>query len=121
MTDSEQDQSNETPIGLRPNADISKWLWIVPAILLLVAILPLPYIYYMAMRWIVAGAAAFIAWKEFELNNKAANSYVWIFAALALVFNPIVPIHLFKLAWIAINLFSAAAFIGHYRLRLESE
>ncbi|MFT6605843.1 MAG: hypothetical protein ACJA2X_001019 [Halocynthiibacter sp.] len=117
----DQDQPGAPPIGLRPEIDISKWLWLAPAIMLLVAVLPLPYVYYIALRWIVAGAAGFIAWKEFALNNNAANSYVWIFAAIALVFNPIFPVHLFRLAWIAIGLFSAAAFIGHYKLRQESE
>ena len=109
-----------TSKSLRPDEDISKWVWLVPAIALLVAILPLPYSYYMGLRWVVAGAAAYIGWKEYNLNRNAPNSYVWIFGAISIVFNPIVPIHLFKSAWIVINLITAAAFLGHYRLRTQN-
>ena len=116
MTNDEQINHRQTPEGLRPQTDISKWLWLAPAIVLLIAILPLPYVYYVGMRWIVAGAAGYLAWQEFSQNGQKANSYVWVFGVIALVFNPIMPIHLFKVLWIAINLASTAVFLGHYRL-----
>lgn len=109
-----------TPEGLRPETDISKWVWFLPAAVLLVAILPLPYVYYIGMRWIVAAAAAFLAWKEYTLNDNAPNSYVWAFGFIALLFNPLIPVHLFKLLWIIINVATAAIFVGHYKLCLRS-
>lgn len=110
-----------TPAGLRPGTDLSKWIWFVPAIAVVVAVLPLPYGFYMGLRWLVAAAAAFLAWKEYALNGKRANSYTWIFGAMALLYNPIIPIHLFKLLWVVLNLITAAAFVGHYRLRLPKD
>lgn len=97
--------------------DLPKWVWWVPAVALLFAILPLPYTYYMGLRWLVAVTAFWIAWKEFDLGGNSVSTYVVIFASIGIVFNPIAPVHLFKLAWVAINLITAAAYLGHMRLR----
>lgn len=109
------------PAELRPGADLSIWIWFVPIIALVVAVLPLPYSFYMGLRWLVTIAAASLAWKEYELNRRRANSYTLIFGAIALLYNPILPVHLFKLLWIALNLITAAAFFGHYRLRRSND
>lgn len=117
MSDFDNQGSKLTPNGLRPGLDASKWVWFVPSFALCLAILPLPYTYYMGLRWLIAVAAAFVAWKEYELGGKRANSYVVIFGVISLLYNPILPIHLFKLLWVVLNLLTAAAFMGHYRLR----
>ena len=105
---------------LRLGFGASKWVWFVPAIALCIAILPLPYTYYMGLRWLVAVAAAFIAWKEYDLGGRRTNSYAIIFGVIALLYNPVLPIHLFKLLWVVLNLITAATFVGHYRLRLTT-
>ncbi len=119
MRNPEYDPYRSTPDGLVPGRDISVWLWWVPAIALLVAILPLPYGYYMLLRVVVCAAAGFIAWKEYDLNGKRSNSYSWIFGVIAALFNPLIPAHLFKLLWVVINIITALTFIGHFRLRLR--
>lgn len=118
MSNFDLDPHRRTPAGLRPGSDLPKWLWWGPAIALVIAVLPLPYGYYMALRLAVCAAAAFIAWKEYELNGKEANSYTWIFGIVAVLYNPFLPVHLFKLLWVVLNLGTAATFIGHYQLRL---
>ena len=96
---------------------LSKWVWLVPSAVLAIAILPLPYAYYVALRWVVAGAALLLAWVEYEPNSDKHKTYVWLFAGFAILYNPILPVHLFKFAWVVINLFTAAAFLGHFKLR----
>lgn len=114
---SHYDHLRATPKGLRPGVDVPKWLWLAPAIALLIAILPLPYGYYTLLRVGVTAAATFLAWREYEGHGRRANSYVWIFGAVALLYNPILPVHLSKLIWIPLNLVTAATFAGHYKLR----
>jgi hypothetical protein len=119
MSDMLSKLETETPLGLRPDTDIPKWVWIAPAIAVLVAILPLPYFYYIVLRWGVCGAAAFIAWKEFDLNKPSPNLCVWIFGVLAILYNPIIPVHSVKVFWVFVNLATAGAFYWHYKLRLR--
>lgn len=108
-----------TPKGLRPEVDLSKWIWFVPAIALVLCILPFDDDFEETLRWVIAGPAAFLAWKEYDLNGRAANSYTWIFGAVAVLFNPLIPVHLFGLLWIALYIGGAAVFVGHYQLRRQ--
>lgn len=108
-----------TPKGLRPGVDISKWVWFAPAIALLLCVLPLDDDFEETLRWAIAGPAAFLAWKEYALNRRQANSYTWIFGVLAVLFNPVIPVHLFTLMWLLLYIGGAAVFVGHYQLRRQ--
>lgn len=86
---------------------------IVIALLLLIAILPLPYGYYTFLRWVTCGMAAFTAFIAYQWEFKWA---LWVFIPLAILFNPIFPIHLTKEIWqpidiVAAVLFSVSAFV----------
>lgn len=95
-------------------------VWIVPVIALVIGILPLPYGYYPLLRVVVAGCAGFITWKEYTSNNGSSNTYVFVFGAMALLYNPIIPIELFKFTWVIINLATAGIFVKHYLTRIEN-
>lgn len=118
LPDSDTPRST-TPKGLRPEADISKWVWFAPAIALLLCVLPLDDDFEDTLRWVIAGPAAFLAWKEYALNGRQANSYTWIFGVVAVLFNPVIPVHLFNLLWIFLYIGGAAVFVGHYQLRRQ--
>lgn len=109
-----------TPAGLRPDIDISKWVWFAPVIALAIAVLPLPYGYYVVLRWFISGVALLLAWKEWEIGQNEFSYYIWIFGAITILYNPIIPIHLFKMLWVFINIGTAAIFLLHYKLRLQS-
>jgi hypothetical protein len=113
----QQDCIKPTPEGLRPDVDIVKWVWIVPGVALLIAVLPLPYVYYALLRVLIAGFAAYFVWKEYEGNAKTVNSFVWIFGAIAVLFNPFFPIHLAKAIWAVVNIATAVYFLWHLRMR----
>ncbi len=73
---------------------------------LLIAVLPLPYGYYELLRLVACGLSSWAAWGSWQvgLQNRAG---CW--GLLALIYNPIVPVHLDKPTWIVINLASAVA------------
>ena len=85
-------------------------MWIIPAVLLLTAVLP--YGYYTFVRIVVCGSAAFIAFASFR---GQASAFFWptLFLAIAVLFNPFVPIYLHGVVWFYLDLGTAAAFLIH--------
>ena len=80
-------------------------LLILAGVMLLLAILAIwPYAYYQLMRIVVVIAAVFGAYIAFKHKRSA---WVWILGAIAVVFNPLVPIHLDKESWIIPDLIAA--------------
>ena len=80
---------------------------LVVAGMLLVAVAPLPYGYYQFLRWVTCGVSVFIAVESYRWKKTWA---IWLFAAIAVLFNPIFPIYLSKEIWQPIDLTSALAF-----------
>ena len=75
--------------------------------MLLVAVAPLPYGYYQFLRWATSGVAVFIAVKGYTWKQTWAT---WLFAAVAVMFNPILPINLSREIWQPIDLAGALLF-----------
>jgi len=80
---------------------------IISAVMLLVAILDLPYGYYTLLRWIVTASAIFLVWVASKLERK-----FWLFSMgiVAILFNPIAPIYLDKETWVVIDFIVAIVF-----------
>lgn len=91
---------------LRP--EDANWLY-VPAAMALIAILPLPYGYYTALRPIMWIGAGIVAWSLY-LPKKQMSPLIWAFLGLVLVYNPIIPLHLNRWLWLPINFLSAVLF-----------
>lgn len=87
-------------------------LWLVPAALLVLALGPWPYSYFQLLRLVVCGACAFLAYREF----KRAGVVPWTVGLgfLALVFNPIVPVHLARSVWSVVDLGAAVVLALHF-------
>ena len=86
---------------------------IVAAVMALVAIADLPYGYYTLMRLVVCATAVFVLVVAARSRQMWA---VWLFGMTALLFNPIVPVHLTKGMWqpidfIAGTMLVTAAFV----------
>lgn len=69
------------------------WPAIVAIIFLLLALLDWPYGFYTLLKWIVTGVAVYYAYTIYE-SIKKTNSWFWILIAIAILNNPIAPIHL---------------------------
>jgi hypothetical protein len=91
---------------------IPSFVWIVPVILLAIAVSRLPYGYYTFLRIVTCGAATFIAVSGFQ---KGLATQVWpvLLILIAVLFNPFVPIHLHRSTWLYLDLGAASVLLGH--------
>jgi len=80
---------------------------LVAAVMLFVAIVKLPYGYYQLLRWVVCGVSAYIAYLSYKWEKVWAT---WVFGFVAILFNPILPIHLTKEIWQPIDIICAMLF-----------
>ena len=67
------------------------------------------YDYYDLLRWVVTPVAAFTA---FQLYVGGKRGLAWLLAAVALVFNPLLPIHLGRGTWAPIDLAAGALLLA---------
>jgi len=80
------------------------------AILMLLLAIPSgmwPYGYYVLLRWIITGIALFILSIANKLQRKG---WVWLMSSIAILFNPLIPIHLDKETWVIIDFIVAILF-----------
>jgi Family of unknown function (DUF6804) len=91
---------------------IPRIVWIMPAILLAIATLRLPYGYYRFTRIVICGVASLMAIVGFQ-ERPAIQVWCAPFGLIAVLFNPFVPIHLNRPIWFYLDLGAAAVFIAH--------
>jgi hypothetical protein len=60
----------------------------------------LPYGYYILLRWIICASSAYIAYLAAEQEKKLL---IYIYGALAIVFNPIFQLYLGKDIWVIVD------------------
>jgi len=82
-------------------------------VLLGLALLPLPYVYYMLLRVGIFGVSAYLAVTAF---SEEKTGPAWILAINALVYNPVFPVHMAKEGWTIINLLTIGLFCYVYKL-----
>lgn len=87
-------------------------LWLVPAALLVAALFPWPYGYYTLLRLAVCCVSGWVAYEQWR-HDDAISGWVVAFGAAALLYNPILPIHLTREIWSVLNVITAALFLGH--------
>ncbi|MCX5633326.1 MAG: hypothetical protein NTW93_06615 [Phycisphaerae bacterium] len=85
---------------------------LIPSLLvvamLLLALADLPYGYYQLLRFVVCGVAVYIAYMAYTWQKMWA---VWLFAFIAILFNPLVPIHFSRELWQVLDFICAILFI----------
>ena len=94
---------------------LPKVLWIVPAVILIVAVFPLPYGYYTFTRIITCLACAVLAYSAYQ-SRPPAFSWSAAFVLLAVLFNPVIPIHLTRGVWMGLDVGAAAIILAHFTL-----
>jgi hypothetical protein len=67
-----------------------------------------PYSFYTLLRWICCPIFAYSAFSAHEKNRVL---WVWVFGALAALYNPIFRVHLDRSTWIGVNWFTVGAII----------
>jgi len=84
-----------------------KYLSITSGVMLILAILNLPYGYYTFLRLGITISAGIFTYYFYESKET-----IWtvVFGAIALLFNPIVPVYLDKSTWVLIDIVTAIVF-----------
>jgi len=81
---------------------------LIAAGMLVLAIADLPYGYYTLLRIVICILAGFTAYTALVSDKKP---WLWIFGAIAILFNPIIPIYFDKEIWIFLDAITAIMFI----------
>jgi hypothetical protein len=85
----------------------------IPAVMLVAALGSWPYAYYTLLRVVVFVAAGLIAWQAYDVSREVT---IWVvaFGVVAMLFNPVAPIHLSREIWTVVDLAVAAIFAWHF-------
>ena len=89
-----------------------------PLVLLALAIFPMPYAYYQIMRWLLCGYSCFVVWDLHKKNKNSFQVTKGIFVLMAILYNPISPIHIARDSWLVINVISILVWL-FYLLKVE--
>lgn len=96
------------------------WLTVLAIVLVLGAIVAgaglipsPPYAYYQLMNWAVVGASVMTAHRAHMQMNSVI---MWIFVALAVVFNPLAPLYLRADVWIGADVLAIVLFLFSFVL-----
>ncbi|HLR18119.1 MAG TPA: DUF6804 family protein [Alcanivoracaceae bacterium] len=81
----------------------------VAAAMLFIAVLPLPYGYYMLLRLV---ATVVFAWGAYLSYNRGKQNQAVLLGLLVLLYNPIILITFSKIIWTIINICSAIYLLG---------
>jgi hypothetical protein len=101
------------------NRIVPDWVLLAAAVFAFVAMFNLPYGYYRLFRWVACGVA--IA-SSIQMHRSNRQGWVWILAAVAVLFNPLVPVHFAKRTWRVFDGAAGVTFLGAlYVARKDSE
>jgi len=96
-----------------------KWLCLASGILLLLGIpAGWPYSYYILLRWVILATSIIIAYGFYK---SKLTGWALVFGAVAILFNPIMPIYLNKSTWVIMDFIGACLFfIAAYSSRKKA-
>jgi len=80
----------------------------IAALMLFGALASWPYGYYQLLRWATCAAAVFVAYMAYEWQKIWATV---LFGVVAILFNPLLPIHLTREIWQPIDVICALLFV----------
>lgn len=78
------------------------------SVMLVLALLDWPYGYYIFLRWVVTGTAILLAFAAYALKHL---TWPAVGVIVAVLFNPLVPVHLDRDTWFFIDLGVAAIWV----------
>lgn len=84
------------------------WLKILVIFLLLFALLPNPYGYYILLRWLCCSIFIYFAVSSYQIESKP---WIWIYGVSSGIYNPIIPAHLGREVWSVVNVITIVILI----------
>jgi hypothetical protein len=88
------------------------FVWLVPALLLVIATARLPYGYYTFIRIVTSGFAALIAFVGLR-ERPGMQTWAILLILIVVLFNPFVPVRLSRSTWFYLDLSTAGVFTAH--------
>jgi len=77
------------------------------------------YGFFTLLRLVVFGTTVYLSWLAYRSERQ---SWIWLFGFIALVFNPLIPLHLGRGLWKVIDLLVAVfLFISVFAFKLSEE
>ena len=76
---------------------VPNWVLLATAAFAFVAIADIPNGYYRVLRWVVCAVAITSA---IQFYGGRRQAWAWFLGALAILFNPLVPVHFEKATWV---------------------
>jgi FtsH-binding integral membrane protein len=83
------------------------WLKLLAILMLLGALLSFPFVYYQLMNWVVVGAVLVTVQQAYQ---RKMSALAWLFALVAVVFNPVAPLYLRADVWHIADVTAAVLF-----------
>ena len=88
------------------------WFFLIPVALLLIGLADLPTGYYTLVRIVVCIVSALCSYWSYKTDEKVGVGTI-VYALLALLFNPIIPVYLHdKDAWMVIDIIAAVLLVA---------
>ena len=88
---------------------LPRQILVIVAVMLLLAIAPLPEGYYTLLQFIVCGCAAYMVCQKFLGKDRGA--WLLALALIAIIFNPVVPLPFSRAIWIGFDLIAGPIFL----------
>ncbi|MEK7552877.1 MAG: DUF6804 family protein [Patescibacteria group bacterium] len=60
-----------------------------------------PYGFFTLLRFVVCASTIFLAWRSYKTNK---TNWSWAFVFVAILFNPLIPVHLSRDTWVIIDI-----------------
>ena len=80
----------------------------IVAVMLFIAISPLPYGFYTFIRIIVCGCAVYMTYQGF--SNEDKGTWPWVLGFIAILVNTVTTIHMTKEIWMAVDFVAGGLF-----------
>ncbi len=96
------------------NQIVPSWVLLATAVFALAAIADLPHTYYLFLRWAVCAVSVVSA---FQMHRMKSQGWVWILGAVAILFNPFIPVHFEKSTWRVLDAATGVVFLCVLRAR----
>jgi hypothetical protein len=94
-----------------------RFMFLVPAAMLVIALLHHPYGYYQLLRLVLLVCGGWMTLWSWENRGRG---WAIPFGATTLIFNPLLPVHLDRETWALLNIGAAVLFIlGAWRLGVQ--
>lgn len=89
------------------DSKIVKIISMISIVLLIIAILDMPYSYYRLLRFLLFVGAAYTSFSFYKFKN---NVLMLINILILALYNPIIPLHMNREFWTAINILTILGF-----------